>query len=74
MEQNNQLTMEWIKCSERLPGKNESVGYTFDGKDIRNDVYYPGFNGNWESENSIGFYVNEDNITHWMPLPPVPKE
>jgi len=65
--------MEWIKCSERLPKKGESVGYTFDGKNIRHDVGYPGFNGAWESENSAGWYVTEKNITHWMPLPEPPR-
>lgn len=65
---------EWIKCSERLPERNERVGYTFDGKDIRNDVYFPGFNGSWESENSLGYYINENNITHWMPRSKPPEK
>ena len=66
-------SMEWVKCSDRLPTQGESVGYTYDGKSIRHDVSYPGYNGSWESENSIGFYVDERNITHWMPLPQLPE-
>ncbi len=66
--------MEWINVKDRIPGHRERVGYTFDGKSIRTNVYYPGYNGFWESENSLGYYVDEKNITHWMPLPQPPKE
>lgn len=65
--------MEWIKVEDRLPKYGELVGYTFDGKNIRRDVYYPGFNKSWESVNSEGFYVSENNITHWIPIPGVPN-
>jgi Protein of unknown function (DUF551) len=67
------VKMEWISVKDRLPNKNESIGYVFDGKEIRHNVYYHGFNGSWESENSLGYYVDE-NITHWMPLPNIPTE
>jgi Protein of unknown function (DUF551) len=65
--------MEWISVKDRLPDKGEEVGYVFDGKNIRRDVYAPGFNGKWETENSMGWYVTVENITHWMPLPEPPK-
>jgi len=64
---------EWISVKDRLPEKNEIVGYVFDGT-IRFDVYYPGFCGSFESVNDFGFFVSEKNITHWMPLPELPKE
>jgi hypothetical protein len=64
--------MEWIDVKERLPTKGESVGYTWDGKRIRHDVTYPGYNGSWESENSMGWYIDEKNVTYWMPLPEPP--
>jgi hypothetical protein len=65
--------MEWISVKDKLPRKNERVGYVFDGKEIRYNVYYNRFNGIWESENIFGYYVNE-NITHWMRLPNIPTE
>lgn len=64
--------MEWISVKDRLPNPGERIGYTFDGSQIRHDVYYPGYNGSWESENSLGYFINENNITHWMPLPAKP--
>lgn len=64
--------MQWISVKDRLPNKGESVGYVFDGKNIRHDVCFPGFNGEWESENSMGWYVTEKNITHWIPYPDIP--
>ncbi len=66
--------MNWIKIEDRLPKKGESVGYTYDGKSIRRDVYYLGFNGTWESENSAGWYITEINITHWLPMPEAPND
>ncbi len=66
--------IEWISVKDRLPEKGQSVGYTFDGKSIRHDVVYPGYNGAWESENSIGWYLNETSITHWMPIPNPPGQ
>lgn len=42
--------MEWISVKDRLPDKGESVGYVFDGKNIRYDVYAHGFNGGWETD------------------------
>jgi hypothetical protein len=65
---------KWIKCSDRLPSKNESVGYVFDGKSIRSDVYYSGFNGSWEKKNSLGFYEDVKGITHWTPYPEIPND
>lgn len=65
---------EWIRVKDRLPRKVESVGYVFDGKDVRSDVYYPGFCGSWESENGIGWYTYEKNITHWMEIPKPPEK
>lgn len=66
---------EWISVKDRLPSKNESVAFTWDGQEIRTDVSYPGFNGTWECENSIGwYYAPERKITHWMPKPKKPNE
>lgn len=64
---------EWINCNDRLPALNQSVGYTFDGVNIRTDVYHHGDNGSWEYENSLGYYVSV-NVTHWIPRPKPPRE
>ncbi len=66
--------MEWIKCSDRLPKHNEQVGYVYDGEKIRRNVHYYGFNGSWETENSLGFYVEVPYVTHWMLYPDKPKD
>lgn len=66
---------DWISVKDRLPNRNERVGYTFDAKKgIRNDVYFPGYNGSWESENALDFSIDEFNILYWMKFPerPVP--
>lgn len=50
----------WIKCSERMPGRDG--GYlTWDGRNVSNT---PFFFGSWQANQFIA-----RNITHWMPLP-----
>lgn len=53
----------WIKCSERMPGRDG--GYlTWDGRNVSNT---PFFFGSWQANQFIA-----RNITHWMPLPSAP--
>ena len=70
--------MEWIKCSDKLPEKDETVLF-YDGDEIRSgylrmfEYYY--------SENKLEWHTNCDcrdnweeyKPTHWMLLPEKPK-
>lgn len=57
------LPSEWIKCSQRMPGRDG--GYlTWDGRNVSNT---PFFFGSWQANQFIA-----RNITHWMPLPAAP--
>ena len=58
----------WIPCSERLPEKFEYVLCV--GRDGMGILRYTG--ATWLDENAIAYTMNE--ITHWMPLPDLPKE
>jgi hypothetical protein len=71
----------WISVKDRLPKQKEFVGYTYDGKNIRRDVYYNLFSGTWESDDrtgwhslAMGWYKEEQNTTHWMELPEPPTD
>ena len=62
--------MEWIKCSDKLPDKDTPV-LCYDGTYIEVSEY-------WYDENHKHVFINppappKDYITHWMPLPPPPK-
>jgi hypothetical protein len=60
------LTMEWIKCSERLPEPGEPVLiFTTD----RNQAYAWLGNGRWYYEHQMWLLIE---VSHWMPLPPNP--
>ena len=66
--------MEWIKCCDRLPRKDEDVGFTYDGKEIYDGVYYDHTHERWEK--LAEYEIPVEGITHWMPLslPEPPKE
>lgn len=55
---------EWIKCSKRLPEK--------DGRYL---VFVPYPSYPWVGVSSLrkGKF-DDDNVTHWMPLPEPPNE
>jgi len=67
------VIVEWIKCSDRLPSRGKMVLGT-QGNYIFFCMYDPfsalGKDGLWVTEDHIEF----DNITHWMPLPELPRE
>lgn len=57
----------WISVKERLPKRDEEVLCLFmypEGRNVCQNVYYGG--GHWLGEG--------DHVTHWMPLPELPKE
>jgi len=74
--------MEWISVKEKVPKKYQRVLVT-DGKEIC--LHYKQSFINWEDEKGHDLYCScpenhdrcdfrEGDITHWMPLPPLPKE
>ena len=66
-------TTQWIPVTERLP-EYDSVVLVTDGEDIGTGYRYVlgkiGFTG-W----AVPFAdIEEDDVSHWMPLPEPPKE
>lgn len=66
---------DWIKCSEKMPENNKNVlvvikedGYT----DICVGETYG--EGNWMINGEQWYEKSDPAITHWMPLPKLPKE
>ena len=65
---------EWISCAERLPEYNKEV-LVYNSGLIR--VYSLSKGNNWRSdkwEDEHGDWQSLDDVTHWMPLPQLPKE
>lgn len=70
----------WISVKERLPEQNVAV-LTY-GQVLNNPSEVIGvrrrYNSDqewkhtWESED--GFFLGEDHVTHWMPLPEAPED
>ncbi len=56
----------WIPVTERLPEAGSMV-LAVDSEETISSAYYV---GNWHS----GGALEEDAVTHWMPLPEPPKE
>ena len=64
---------KWIKCSERLPEPLEEVLVCLGGmKMIDVARFDPKFDNRFVTSSNVVF--TKDNITHWMPLPELPKE
>lgn len=72
--------MDWIKCSDRMPkdddyyliwphGKYAGVGATFWPYGNQNGHV----NNTFEMESEYG-EITQIHVTHWMPLPPPPKD
>jgi len=61
--------MQWIKCSSHIPAPMQEVlcYFTFGIKIGRHCGYTPIC---WIDDN--GYEIQ--NVTHWMPLPPSPKD
>lgn len=66
--------MEWISVEIRLPKQNDSVLCCRE-KHIGNmmDVYTYIGNNSWEDSYGYWTRTEDEGITHWMPLPEVPK-
>jgi hypothetical protein len=60
------LTMEWVKCLDRMPEPYEPVLiFTTD----MNQAYAWLGDGRWYYEHQTWFLIE---VSHWMPLPPNP--
>lgn len=65
-----ELDKRWIPCSEKLPKVDCNVLIC----DKTREKPYEGClmkNGEWTDYN---FYIESENVTHWMPLPKKPKK
>lgn len=65
---------EWIKCSEKMPEHNESVLVVIK-EDGHTDICVGETNksGNWMISGEHWYEKSDPAITHWMPLPDLPK-
>lgn len=55
---------EWIKCSDRMPNRNERV-LCYNGEVLFESVW----DEIWQDGQN---YWELENVTHWMPLPQPP--
>jgi hypothetical protein len=61
----------WVKCSDALPEKRIRV-LTWDGLIVWEA--YVDFDGEWKWTNRDEMMGGTEHITHWIPLPPKPRE
>ncbi len=68
----------WIPCSERLPGRFDSVLLAILSKNGYGEpAYYVtigGMKNGTDFESYTGDICECEKVTHWMPLPEPPKE
>lgn len=65
---------KWISVDEKLPKAMQEV-LCYKGKFWGNlmDVYTYLGNGKWQDDYGNIASTEDDSITHWMPLPKIPK-
>lgn len=72
--------MEWIKCSERMPKKNDKViiFIDFNSEYVPPSIHDAEFTGATFRRGgaTVNVFPLEDGygVTHWMPLPEPPSE
>lgn len=70
---------QWIKCSERLPEKDQKIlFYVLDREQVYAgyysiDSHRSPFPIKRFRENLDDWWFDEETITHWMPLPAIPE-
>ena len=66
----NPMSSNWIKCTDRMPEQRQDF--------LVSDGAYVGVGRWYESHDECGFIFNMGDsyieITHWMPLPELPKD
>ncbi len=76
--------MEWVKVTDRLP-ENEGMYIVFGTTEMgvsciqtmalfKNYKWYIDGELGWNLLTDSYWHFEEDQITHWMPLPSLPKE
>lgn len=63
---------KWISVEDRLPGKHSEVLAVVNGHVIL--TWFHSKIKCFETYAGICFFVSENMVTHWMPLPAPPKE
>lgn len=71
--------MNWIKVSERLPEDGANVCFYNEDRDSIFGGYFQKEGtaivpNNSFRENLDDWWFDEEKITHWMPLPDLPKD
>lgn len=76
--ENLQAVNRWIPCSERLPGRFDSVLLAILSKNGYGEpAYYVtigGMKNGTEFESYTGDICECEKVTHWMPLPEPPEK
>ena len=66
---------QWISVEDRLPEPEKEVIILNKRKQVDIDFLTDDFEGGyywWKSDEAI--FCEDDEITHWMPIPQLPKE
>lgn len=67
--------MTWINVKDRLPREDEKVlFYLPERVEIFAGSYQQKFGKGVFAENMDGWWFEDEEITHWMPLPTPPEE
>lgn len=68
--------MNWVKCSDRLPGKTDRVSFVMaDGQMFGDVIWFDRGSQGWMENGPMDSYGRcKKNVTHWYPepLPPEP--
>lgn len=63
---------QWVAVSERLP-EQEGRYLTFDGETVESATFFPANEYDEAMWSNALHYFDGDDVTHWMPTPPLPE-